>query len=296
MPKPNYTGRFAPTPSGPLHFGSIVAALGSYLQAKSNQGKWLVRIDDVDLARSVSGADKIILEQLESLGLYWDEEIVYQSQRFELYQSALEKLQSLNCTYACACSRKIIDGNIYPGTCRNGIKPGETARSIRIRTDDNETGIVDLLQGSYTQRLESEIGDFIIKRADDFFAYHLATVVDDAEQNITEIVRGIDLLESTPRQVYLQRKLNLFTPSYLHLPIAIDKSGKKISKSAGMGTTSSNKPNEILFKASSFLGMKPPERLKSDNIESILAWAIESWKPEILPREKEIMINDSCVL
>lgn len=178
----------------------------------------------------------------------------------------------------------------YPGTCRNGIESGKTARSVRLITDNNEIGVIDQLQGNYSQHLHSEIGDFIIKRADDYFAYHLATVVDDAEQNITEIVRGIDLLESTPRQVYLQNKLDIITPSYIHLPIAIDKSGKKISKSSEADSVNLKKPNKTLFNALCFLGQKPPERLLNNNVTSILEWAVQNWSLTRLPRESKIMI------
>jgi len=291
MPKPDYIGRFAPTPSGPLHFGSIIAALGSYLQARSKQGKWLVRIDDIDQDRSVIGADRIILEQLKDLGLFWDEDVVYQSQRLDLYQEALEKLQILKCTFPCACSRKDLSDGPYSGICRNGIKPNQIARSIRIRTDNNEIGINDQLQGHYAQCLESDIGDFIIKRADGFFAYHLATVVDDAEQNITDIVRGVDLLDSTPRQVYLQDKLNLITPSYLHLPIAVDSSGKKISKSINPSSINSSKSNKILFNALDFLGQNPPKELIAYDVKAILDWAIENWNINSVPGQKEIPVN-----
>ncbi|HIF51031.1 MAG TPA: tRNA glutamyl-Q(34) synthetase GluQRS [Thiotrichaceae bacterium] len=287
----NYRGRFAPTPSGPLHFGSIIAALGSYIQSHQNHGKWLVRIDDIDQSRAVAGANKIILEQLESLGLFWDESVVYQSQRLDLYQAALDELQQNEYTFPCACSRKDLSDKPYPGTCRNGITSGNKARSIRLKTNNNEVGINDFLQGFYKQCLQSEIGDFIIKRADGYFAYHLAVVVDDAEQNITDIVRGIDLLDSTPRQVYLQNKLNLLTPSYLHLPIAVDKNGKKISKADKAESITTNKPNEILFKALNFLGQKPDEKLKTYNVETILDWSIKNWDANSLPKEKEIIIN-----
>lgn len=256
----------------------------------------MVRIDDVDLIRSVPGTDKIILEQLERLGLYWDENVVYQSHRFDLYQSALDKLQSSNVTFPCSCSRKTTAHKPYPGTCRNGIKPDQTACSIRIKTDNNKTGIFDLLQGNFTQRLESKIGDFIIKRADNIFAYHLATVVDDAEQNISQIVRGIDLLESTPRQVYLQKKLNFITPLYLHLPIAIDKSGKKISKSDEVDSVTLSAPEKVLYNALDFLGQKPPKLSLTNDVESILDWAIKNWKPDNLPKEKEIIVSDNACL
>ena len=245
------------------------------------------------MARSVSGADKIILQQLELLGLYWDEDVVYQSKRLDLYQTALEKLESKKITYPCCCTRKEIGDKVYPGICRKGIKPGKIARSIRIKTDNNPVGITDKLQGEYSQQLQSETGDFIIKRADGYFAYHLATAIDDACQNITEVVRGLDLLESTPRQVYLQKQLGLPTPYYLHLPIAIDKTGKKISKSDNAKSLSKNNPEKTIGNALSFLGHSPPEQILESNVENILNWAIMNWDIGKLSEEKEIMVNQS---
>lgn len=286
-----YRGRFAPTPSGPLHSGSVIAALGSYLQAKSKQGKWLVRIDDVDIGRSIAGADKVILQQLEQLGLYWDEEVVYQSKRLDHYQAALEKLESINSTFACYCTRKEIANRVYPGTCRKGIKSDRTRYSIRIKTDNSPIGITDLLQGEYSQQLQSKIGDFIIKRADGYFAYHLATVIDDAEQNITEVVRGLDLLDSTPRQVYLQKQLGLPTPRYLHLPVAIDNSGKKISKSDNAQPITAKNNIITLFNTLTFLGLNPPEQLMKTDVESVLNWGVTNWNIAQLPEEKEMIIS-----
>jgi glutamyl-Q tRNA(Asp) synthetase len=223
--------------------------------------------------------------------LFWDENIIYQSQRLDLYQSALDELHNLNCTFPCTCSRKDLSDKPYSGTCRAGIKSGNIARSIRIKTNNDKIRINDQLQGYYSQQLESEVGDFIIKRADGFFAYHLAVVVDDAEQNITDIVRGVDLLDSTPRQVYLQSKLNLFTPSYLHLPVVIDNSGKKISKATKAEPVNSNKTNETLYHALNFLGQNPPKELLTYDVESILSWSIQNWDINSLPTQKEIMIE-----
>lgn len=251
----------------------------------------MVRIDDIDQARSVAGADKLILEQLEELGLFWDESVVYQNQRLDLYEAALNELNSLKYTFPCACSRKDLSDEAYPGICRNSIATDKIARSIRLKTNNNEVGINDQLQGSYLQRLESEIGDFIIKRADGFFAYHLAVVVDDAEQEISHIVRGVDLLDSTPRQVYLQNKLNLPTPSYLHLPIAVDNEGRKINKTINAESVTLTKPNKILFDALNFLGQTPPEELMSYDVGSILNWSIQNWDVNTLPKQKEIKIK-----
>lgn len=226
------------------------------------------------------------------LGMRWDDEVVYQSQRTDLYQSALEKLESLNYLYPCYCTRKEVAGKPYTGTCRNKIKPKQKTCSLRIKVDNNPVGIDDQLQGQYTQRLESESGDFIIKRADGYFAYHLATIIDDADQKITEIVRGRDLLESTPRQVYIQKILGINTPTYLHLPIALDKSGKKISKSDNIKSIAKTDTVETLHKALCFLGHRPPEQLRKSSVEDILNWAIENWTITKLPKEKEI----TCVV
>lgn len=293
MQESPYIGRFAPTPSGPLHIGSIIAALGSYLQARHNQGKWLVRIEDIDQSRAIPGADKLILKQLERLGLFWDETVVYQSQRLDLYQAALDKLKLLKCVFPCACSRKDLSDMPYPGTCREGIKSGNVSRSIRIRTNNKPVGINDQLQGHYSHSLESEVGDFIIKRADGFFAYHLAVVVDDTRQNITDIVRGIDLLDSTPRQVYLQKQLEVDTPSYLHLPIAIDETGKKISKANKAESVNANNPSKTLFNALKFLGQTPPGDAIDSDVESLLNWSIQNWDVNLLPKQKEIKINSN---
>lgn len=237
------------------------------------------------------GADKVILQQLEQLGFCWDEEVIYQSKRLDYYQAALEKLESINISFPCHCTRKEVANRVYPGTCRSGIKLGKTTGSIRIKTDNSPVGITDLLQGEYSQQLQSETGDFIIKRADGYFAYHLATVIDDTDQNITEVVRGLDLLESTPRQVYLQKQLGLPTPRYLHLPVATDKSGKKISKSGNAQAITASNNISTLFKALIFLGYSPPEQLKQTDVESVLNWGVTNWSIGQLPKEKEISVT-----
>jgi glutamyl-Q tRNA(Asp) synthetase len=290
MPNSGYIGRFAPTPSGPLHFGSIIAALGSYLQARQCNGKWLVRIEDVDLPRTVPGADKIILKQLESLGLFWDGEIIYQSQRTSLYVAALESLKSFGLTFPCVCTRKDISDKPYPGTCRDAIENSKTSHSIRLKTNDQEISFTDLLQGRYSQRLESDVGDFVIKRTDGLFAYHLAVVVDDAEQEITEIVRGADLLDSTPRQIHIQTLLGYATPDYLHLPVVTDKAGNKISKQSHAEAIDHTSPSNVLFKALDFLGQSPPDMAFDSDTESLLTWAIDNWTLKNIPKTRKIML------
>lgn len=213
-------GRFAPSPSGPLHFGSLVAALGSFLAARSRGGQWFVRIEDVDTPRSLPGAADHILRVLERFGLTWDGSVLYQSQRTDYYQAALEQLETVGLVYPCTCSRRDIaqhlNGDsgelIYPGTCRNGTSRTDREPALRIRTGIRPIRLIDGIQGVYQQCLESQVGDFVVRRTDGLFAYHLAVVVDDAEQAITHVMRGSDLLSSTPRQIYLQRCLGLPPP------------------------------------------------------------------------------------
>jgi glutamyl-Q tRNA(Asp) synthetase len=239
-----YVGRFAPSPTGLLHPGSLVAAVASYLDAKAHQGTWLVRIEDVDEGRTVAGTAEAILQLLSALGMQWDGEVVWQSRRKHLYQAAAELLQAH--AYPCGCNRREIadsrlglapDGAaIYPGTCRNGLAPGRSGRSLRVRVPDAPNDLIafdDRFAGHVCQRLDSESGDFVLKRADGFWAYQLAVVVDDAEQGVTDVVRGADLLDSTPRQIYLKRLLGAPTPRYLHVPVVRNANGEKLSKQTG---------------------------------------------------------------
>jgi glutamyl-Q tRNA(Asp) synthetase len=292
---PDYRGRFAPSPTGPLHFGSLVAAVGSYLDAKHHHGTWLVRMEDLDTPRCIPGAADDILRTLEAYGLQWDGEILYQSRRSEAYEEALRHLQQTRAIYPCACTRKEIsdsalngiEGPIYPGTCRNGIPPGKEARAWRIRTDIPGTAFSsgkfeDLIQGEYSQNLQTEIGDFVVKRADGLFAYQLAVVVDDAMQNITHIVRGADLLASTPRQIYLQELLGLPTPQYMHLPVANSEAGEKLSKQTLAPALKKSDAPFQLFKALQFLQQNPPTELIQYSSREILDWAIPNWNPHAL--------------
>jgi glutamyl-Q tRNA(Asp) synthetase len=276
-----YTGRFAPSPSGPLHMGSLVAALASWLDARAACGRWHVRIENLDRARCVPGADQAILRSLARLGLDWDGEVLYQSERLPLYRHALERLAGRS--YWCGCSRREIadsslglaaDGaHIYPGTCRSGAP--RSARALRVRTTREAVGFVDRVQGPHQQVLERDIGDFVLYRADGLFAYQLAVVVDDAEQDISDVVRGADLFDSTPRQIYLQRILGLPTPRYLHVPVALDAAGEKLSKQTGaMPLDASSLP---LQQALAFLGQPPAESL---------AEAVRNWDPALISRER----------
>jgi glutamyl-Q tRNA(Asp) synthetase len=234
----SYRGRFAPSPTGPLHFGSLVAALASHLDARAHGGEWLVRIEDVDQTRAVAGAADDALRTLEAFGFEWDGAVAYQSRRTDLYRAALDELRRLGVAYDCACSRRDVastgregaEGPIYSGRCRHGMPPGAAARAVRVRTHDAPITLTDGVYGAQSQRLATAVGDFVVRRADGYFAYQLAVVVDDAEQAITRVVRGADLLSSTPRQVYLQGLLELPTPAYAHVPLVVDARGRKLSK------------------------------------------------------------------
>lgn len=291
-----YRGRFAPSPTGPLHFGSLIAAAGSYLDAKHHDGTWLVRIEDLDTPRCVPGAADDILRTLEAFGLHWDEEIIYQSQRTAIYQKTLQHLQTLRAVYPCCCTRKEIadsalhgiDGPVYPGTCRNGIPAGREERAWHVRTSGEPVKFDDILQGHVVQHLETEVGDFIVLRADGLFAYQLAVVADDAAQRITHVVRGADLLYSTPRQIYLQRLLGLTTPAYMHLPIAVNAQGEKLSKQTLAQPVEKNNAASTLFDVLVFLRQQPPAELRLSTIEELLAWAITHWKPGSLSNCRQL--------
>ncbi len=285
-----YRGRFAPSPTGPLHMGSLVAAMASYLDARAHQGTWIVRVEDLDFDRNVLGADQAILASLTRCGMHSDEEVVWQSKRAHLYESALEKLNPH--VFPCACSRKEIadsriraglrDSQIYPGNCRHGIADDKLARSFRLRVPDGETAVVpfiDRLLGPQQQNLSSEVGDFVLKRADGFWAYQLAVVVDDGAQEITDIVRGADLLDSTARQLYLQSLLKLPIPRYLHVPVVVNEVGEKLSKQTGalaFDRGDNDLLNEALIPAATFLGLQLPTSVKNlDQFwqETTIAWA-----------------------
>ncbi len=292
-------GRFAPSPTGPLHFGSLVAALGSYLNARAENGKWLVRMEDLDPPREESGAADNILRTLDQLGFEWDGDIVYQSQRFDLYRDAILELSRKGLTYHCTCSRRDIaqfglpgiEGVRYPGTCRTAGHKSEQA-STRIVTNDEEVIFVDRLQGEQAQKLQSDIGDFIIQRRDGLMAYQIAVVVDDAEQGITEVVRGSDLLDSTARQIYLQQLLDLSTPEYIHLPIAVDAQGNKLSKQTGAPAIDINKGPQVIFRALEFLGQRPPKELSGAATAELMDWGINQWQLENVPATKAIRLGE----
>ncbi|NEX16009.1 MAG: tRNA glutamyl-Q(34) synthetase GluQRS [Halochromatium sp.] len=290
-PPCRYRGRFAPSPTGPLHLGSLIAAVGSFADARHQNGVWLVRIEDTDQQRAVAGADSLILKTLEAFGLYWDEAISYQSQRSALYQAALERLYQDRRCYPCACTRREIasrgrpgpEGPIYPGSCRRGLPPGRQGRSTRLRVDCAELSVRDAIHGLYSQALAAEVGDFVLRRADGFYAYQLAVVVDDGEQGITHVVRGADLLASTPRQIYLQRCLGLPQPAYAHLPLVLDAHGRKLSKSLASAPVDPGDPLPRLVQVWSLLGQPLPEEPPA-NVSEFWQQAIASWSLTQAPR------------
>ncbi len=290
----SYVGRFAPSPTGPLHFGSLVAAVASYLQARVNSGLWLLRIEDIDPPREQTGASAAIIEALARYGFEWDGETLFQSSNHEAHDAALQSLIKKDLAYRCRCSRRNLAevprgplGSIYPGTCRNGCEPGESA--IRLRTNDDEISFNDALQQLISQRLESESGDFIIRRRDGLIAYHLAVVVDDQIQGITEVVRGIDLMDSTPRQIWLQRLLGYRTPGYMHIPVITHPDGAKLSKLTGAPDISQATVGEMLSNALLALEQSPPPDLWRRPLADIWSWAIENWQVEGLVGQKTIV-------
>jgi glutamyl-Q tRNA(Asp) synthetase len=287
-----YRGRFAPSPTGALHFGSLVAAVASYLAARKENGEWLVRIEDVDRTREVAGSADAIIRTLATFGFEWTGSIVYQSDRTQRYEAALATLDRAGLIYRCSCSRKAIaagaahalegDEPRYLGWCRQG--PLDLARpcALRFRVERADVEFVDAIQGRVVIDVQQDCGDFVIKRRDGLFAYQLAVVVDDAEQGITHVVRGADLLTSTPRQVLLQQALGLATPLYAHVPLATDDRGVKFSKSAGTGAVDLTKPGEEIWRALEFLRQSPPPMLRSAGLQTLWSWAVEHWTTEPL--------------
>ncbi len=285
-----YIGRYAPSPTGPLHFGSLVAAVGSYLDARAEGGRWLLRMEDLDPPREMPGAADGILRSLERLGFQWDGEVLYQSRRQEAYAAATAELLRSGAAFPCACSRREIadsglhglEGPIYPGTCRQGLSAGREARALRVRVPDRDMGFDDAAQGSLSQNLARDIGDFIVRRSDGCHAYQLAVVVDDAFQGVTDVVRGADLLLSTPRQLWLQELLGLSRLRYLHLPVALNAAGEKLSKQTHARPLDGQAPGPLLWQALAFLRQGPPEALRTASIDEVWPWAMSHWRREQL--------------
>jgi glutamyl-Q tRNA(Asp) synthetase len=295
-----YRGRFAPSPTGPLHFGSLVAAVGSWADARAHGGEWLVRMEDLDPPREVPGAADGILRTLAALGLEPDGPVMRQSARGDAYRAALDRLRDDGRLFACGCTRREIadsglagvDGGLVdPGTCRHGPPPGRAARALRVRVDDAAIAFDDAIQGEVREDLARDVGDFILLRADGHYAYQLAVVVDDAAQGITDVVRGADLIDSTPRQIFLQRLLGLPTPRYLHLPVAANAAGEKLSKQTGAPAIDPAHPTRALVAALRFLGQPPPDELERADARTVLDWAAANWDRARVPRRRAIALS-----
>ncbi|SDS92237.1 glutamyl-Q tRNA(Asp) synthetase [Halopseudomonas xinjiangensis] len=286
-----YVGRFAPTPSGHLHFGSLVAALASFLDARHQRGVWLVRVEDLDQPRVVSGATEHILRTLECYGLEWDGEIVYQSQRIERYESILASWLVEGKAYHCDCSRQQIAayGGVYPGTCASRGLVAAGDRAIRVRVPAEPLGFVDRLQGPVSQSLQDEVGDIAVRRRDGVIAYQLAVVADDIAQGVTDVVRGADLLDSTPRQIWLYHLLGEALPAYLHVPLIMRPDGEKLSKRLGSAPLEPQRTAITLWRALAALRQAPPRSLHGAGVKELLAWAIANWRVEAIPATAHIL-------
>ena len=288
-----YIGRFAPSPTGPLHFGSLLAALASFLDARANQGKWLMRIEDLDPPREPAGSAELILQQLQDFGMNWDDEVLYQSARLGIYEEIVDQLQDKGLAYPCDCTRPQIRemGLVYNGSCRERSTPPERPYALRLKTEALEIGFDDKIQGHFSQQLELDAGDFVIRRKDELYAYQLAVVVDDEFQNITHVVRGWDLLDSTPRQIYLQRVLNYQEMSYIHIPIIVDEKGQKLSKQAFAPSIETDRASEAIYKALVFLGQVPPAEIAIERPESQLQWAIANWDSQAVAKVSSLPLE-----
>ncbi len=293
-------GRFAPSPTGRLHLGSLVAAVGSWLMAKRSGGSWLVRIEDLDTPRVVPGMAEDILRTLETLGLVWDGEVLRQSNRTHLYREALDRLTASGRAYQCGCSRSEIarissaphgtSGELrYPGTCRDGLPPGKPPRAVRVRVDNELIRFNDCIMGEMSENLAETCGDFVLRRADGPFAYHLAVVVDDVLQGVNQVVRGADLLASTPRQIHLQRLLGYQPPDYCHVPLVTAPDGGKLSKrdapvSLAEGVDIHSCGAVLIHSALTFLGQPIPPLLRRAPLREVLEWGVAHFDPLLVPR------------
>ena len=281
-----YIGRFAPSPTGPLHLGSLITAFASYIDAKAINGLWYIRIEDLDPPREPPKAADEILNQLQLLGLEWDGEVLYQSTRSTFYQEVLDLLIERGLCFACDCTRTQVKamGAVYDGSCRKRTLPPENEFAIRLETESIEIGFEDVIQGHFQQSIRKEVGDFIILRKDKLFAYQLAVVVDDAFQGITNIIRGFDLLDSTPRQIYQQRLLGYATPLYGHVPVIVDKRGLKLSKQNFAEPVHAYDSSELIHLTLQLLGQCPPNNNQSKEPRVQLQRAIENWDIQAVPK------------
>jgi glutamyl-Q tRNA(Asp) synthetase len=312
-----YRGRFAPSPTGPLHFGSLVAAVGSYLCARQADGEWLLRIEDLDTPRVVPGSADQIIRTLDLFGFEWTGSILHQSSRREAYEAATQQLLNAGLAYHCSCTRSELqaesntnksaglltsllidgpglldtDGLRYPGWCRNGPRDPTRKTAVRLFVTPGEIAVTDFVQGRFTVDVSAEVGDFVIRRRDQLHAYQLAVVVDDAHQGISAVVRGADLLHSTPRQMFLQCLLRLPTPMYAHLPVATDMNGIKLSKSAGAAAIDIDRPASELWRALEFLQQAPPAHLRRAGLATLWEWAIQHWQLQRLNGQRQAAIR-----
>ena len=291
-----YVGRFAPSPTGPLHFGSLLAACASYLEARVNGGRWLLRIEDIDPPREQAGASDKIIAALDAFGFEWDGPVLFQSQSHDAHLEALDALAEKRLTYRCGCSRKDLAdapsgplGVIYPGTCRNGCEAAEFA--IRVRVGDETVTFDDRLQGRQIQSMATESGDFIVRRKDQLIAYHLAVVVDDHLHGVTDIVRGIDLIDSTPRQIFLQTHLGYAVPTYAHIPVAVHPDGDKLSKLTGARELDIRSRSRHLADALTALRVDIPDEIRHSSVTALWDWAVEHWEIARLAGIKSILVE-----
>lgn len=301
LQNPSYRGRFAPSPTGELHWGSLFNALASFLQARSQQGEWLLRIDDLDPFRIQQQSTDAILFALDHFGLRWDGAIHYQSQHTESYQAAFSQLRNQNHIYPCCCSRRQLkryhsqnpESPDYPGNCRHKIVDTTKQHALRMKTHDIPISLSDPLQGKHEQILSETCGDFIVLRSDGITAYHLASVVDDYNMGITQAVRGFDLLQSSIQQHYLQQLLDYPAPQYIHLPIIVDSTGTKLSKQAGADPITLNQPSETLYRLLLQLNQNPPSMLQYESKETVLTWAIKNWAISHLKGYSQIALEET---
>ncbi|TMP43564.1 tRNA glutamyl-Q(34) synthetase GluQRS [Pseudoalteromonas citrea] len=289
----SYRGRFAPSPSGPLHFGSLVAALASYLAAKQQNGKWLVRMEDIDTPRMLKGADSYILHTLEAFGLHWDEQVIYQSLRHDYYNDVLSELQQQDLIYPCVCTRKEIkrNGGLYSNHCRSLQHPVE-GNALRLKQHHPILQFTDMIQGQVNISSSLAHEDYIVKRRDGLHAYQLVVVLDDIAQNINHIVRGADLLEPTARQLGLFKQLNKPVPHYAHVPVIVTEPGLKLSKQNHAPAIDINTPQPALCSALDYLGLSVPKEIAHNRTEDILNWAHEHFNLQAIPSVGELQLHE----
>lgn len=281
----SYIGRFAPTPTGPLHFGSLLAAVASYCDARAAGGHWLLRMEDIDPPREMPGAALRILQQLEAYGFEWDGGVLFQHSRLPAYHEAIAQLQAAQQVFWCSCSRAVMarhGDSVYPGSCRRFTSARPDA-AVRLRAPDGVVEFTDRVFGTQAEDVAKVVGDFVVLRRDRLFAYQLAVVVDDAFQGITDVVRGADLLDNTARQILLQRMLGLPTPRYMHLPLALHGDGTKLSKQTFAAEIPTPADGPLLWQALTFLGQQPAPEQRADTPRELLAWGVQNWQPARIP-------------